>query len=311
MEYFERIRSKRLEKGLTQQQLADEIQVSRQMVTRWENGWNVPSLYYAQKLADFFGMSVGELMNGREERPAAGAEKRRDLAGATVGICALSFLPMLLFLLGQYCEETLRQFLLLQGMTSALDYRKVTDRVDAIFVMVAAGVCALLFALWIARLIGAMRAAEDGYRRYRLYLQWNAGLVFLLLNAVTLAYCATFTIIEFPLSPLPEYFGAALFALCFDLTFDIVFKKIARGYMLCESNPQLTKINLVYLIVSAAVILTLLGLLIAIGASRSSGAPFALWAVIGVFILVAACILLSYAAVRAGKLFADKRKTDK
>lgn len=310
MEYFERIQNKRREKGLTQQQLADKIQVSRQMVTRWENGWNVPSLYYAQKLADVFGMSVGELMNGREDRPSAYTAEKRDLTAAAVWIACLSFLPMLLFLLGRYFEETVRQFLLLQGMTSALDYRKVTDRVGAIFAMTAAAVCVLLFAWWIARLVGAMRSAEDGYRRYRLYRQWNAGLVFLLLNAVALGYCATFTMIEFPLSPLPEYLGAALFALCFDLLFDIVFKKIARRYMLCESNPQLKKLNLVYLIVSAAVIVALLGLLIAIGVSRSSAAPFALWTVIGVFILVAACILLSYAAVRAGKLFADKRKAD-
>ena len=70
MEYSERIKQFRQLKSVTQQQLADEIGVSRQSVVRWENGFAVPSMFYAQKLAVYFGVTVWFLMTGEEEKKA-------------------------------------------------------------------------------------------------------------------------------------------------------------------------------------------------------------------------------------------------
>lgn len=72
MEYYENIRRLRREHNLTQLQLAEKLQVSRQTVARWESGWNVPNFLSAQKMAQLFGVEVGELITGeRTERPAA------------------------------------------------------------------------------------------------------------------------------------------------------------------------------------------------------------------------------------------------
>ena len=41
------IRKKRIEKGMTQQQLAEKIQVTKKAVSRWETGRGVPDYFVA------------------------------------------------------------------------------------------------------------------------------------------------------------------------------------------------------------------------------------------------------------------------
>ena len=57
-----RLKELRKQKGLTQQGLADEISVSKITVLRWENEERQIKPEKAQKLADYFGVSVGYLL---------------------------------------------------------------------------------------------------------------------------------------------------------------------------------------------------------------------------------------------------------
>lgn len=57
-----RLKELRKEKNLTQKELADKINVSKITVLRWENGERQIKTDKAQKLADFFGVSVGYLL---------------------------------------------------------------------------------------------------------------------------------------------------------------------------------------------------------------------------------------------------------
>lgn len=57
-----RLKELRKVMGLTQEELADEIGVSKITILRWENGERVPKSDKAQALADFFGVSVGYLL---------------------------------------------------------------------------------------------------------------------------------------------------------------------------------------------------------------------------------------------------------
>ena len=50
-EFGENIRKAREEKGITQQTLADQLYVTRQAVSRWENGSRYPDLLTAKALA--------------------------------------------------------------------------------------------------------------------------------------------------------------------------------------------------------------------------------------------------------------------
>lgn len=51
-------------KGLTQEQLAEEFGVSPQAVSKWENGASCPDILILPQLADFFGITVDELLRG-------------------------------------------------------------------------------------------------------------------------------------------------------------------------------------------------------------------------------------------------------
>ena len=61
----ENIRNLRKQKGYSQEQLADKLNVVRQTVSKWEKGYSVPDADMLEELADIFEVSVGDLL-GKE-----------------------------------------------------------------------------------------------------------------------------------------------------------------------------------------------------------------------------------------------------
>lgn len=64
MTFGEAIKEKREQFGLTQQELAEKLFVSRQTVCRWENGTRYPDLVMAKKIAMVLGISLDDLIPG-------------------------------------------------------------------------------------------------------------------------------------------------------------------------------------------------------------------------------------------------------
>ena len=58
------IKELRKEKGLTQEKTAEQFQVSRRTVSRWETGSNLPDLDVLIEMADYFEVDLRELMDG-------------------------------------------------------------------------------------------------------------------------------------------------------------------------------------------------------------------------------------------------------
>ena len=58
----ENIRKYRLQKEMTQSQFASVFNVSEQAVSRWENGNTFPDITLLPALADYFGITIDELM---------------------------------------------------------------------------------------------------------------------------------------------------------------------------------------------------------------------------------------------------------
>ena len=56
-----RIRTLRKERGLSQEALAQALEVSRQAVTKWEDGSSLPSTANLFALSGFFGVPLAEL----------------------------------------------------------------------------------------------------------------------------------------------------------------------------------------------------------------------------------------------------------
>lgn len=78
-----RIRTLRKERGLSQEALAQALEVSRQAVTKWEDGSSLPSTANLFALSGFFGVPLAELTGTPEgSAPLPGtasiSEKTRD-----------------------------------------------------------------------------------------------------------------------------------------------------------------------------------------------------------------------------------------
>ncbi|WP_288395075.1 helix-turn-helix domain-containing protein [uncultured Vagococcus sp.] len=67
MEVGKIIKTCRTEKNLTQEELANILFVSRQLISKWENGKSYPDLNQLIQLSDYFDLSLDELMRGDQE----------------------------------------------------------------------------------------------------------------------------------------------------------------------------------------------------------------------------------------------------
>ena len=93
MELREKLRKLRTGRGLSQQELADGIFVSRSAVAKWENGLGLPSDASREALAEFFGGPAADLRT--EEPEAVILEKNRKLRRRTVSASTVTAILLL------------------------------------------------------------------------------------------------------------------------------------------------------------------------------------------------------------------------
>lgn len=79
MELSEKIQKLRKERGLTQEQFAEQMFVSRTAVSKWETGRGVPSVESLQMIAKFFGITLDELLGAEEVASIAGKENKENI----------------------------------------------------------------------------------------------------------------------------------------------------------------------------------------------------------------------------------------
>lgn len=110
MKLGERIHQFRTERNLSQGDLADALNVSRQSVSKWETDTSVPELDKLVKLCELFGVSLDELVRGvePEKQPAnplpALMADRKQYARLTLGVMLLAMAVMACF---WYADDTM------------------------------------------------------------------------------------------------------------------------------------------------------------------------------------------------------------
>lgn len=101
MEFNEKLQELRKKKGLTQEELAEALYVSRTAVSKWESGRGYPGIDSLKAISKYFAVSLDELLSSDEilsiaEEDGNNKEKAfRDTVFACFDICvlALLFLP--------------------------------------------------------------------------------------------------------------------------------------------------------------------------------------------------------------------------
>ena len=61
------LKALRREKGITQEQLAEELGVSGRSISRWETGYNMPDISLLVEIAEFFDVSIPEIIKGERK----------------------------------------------------------------------------------------------------------------------------------------------------------------------------------------------------------------------------------------------------
>lgn len=78
----ELLRKLRKEKGLTQEQLAEHIGVSRRTISRWETGNNMPDLSVLIEIADFYDVDIREIFDGERKSEIMNCDTKDTLKKA-------------------------------------------------------------------------------------------------------------------------------------------------------------------------------------------------------------------------------------
>lgn len=128
MEFSEKLQALRKQKGLTQEQLAKELYVSRTAISKWESGRGYPNIDSLKEIAKFFSVTVDQLLSGEEVLTIAREDQKRkesylrDLVFGILDISLIIFLFLPIF--GQKVNEAVQEVSLL-ALTEIAPYIKI------------------------------------------------------------------------------------------------------------------------------------------------------------------------------------------
>ncbi len=97
MEFNEKLQTLRKQKGVTQEELAESLFVSRTAISKWESARGYPNIESLKAIANFFGVTIDELLSGKELLTIAEEDTKqkknfyRDLVFGLLDICVVMF----------------------------------------------------------------------------------------------------------------------------------------------------------------------------------------------------------------------------
>ena len=80
MDFSEKLYRLRKQSGLSQEELAEKLEVSRQAVSKWESGASMPESGKLPAISAFFGVSLDYLLGDADEAPEAPAQPQQSPA---------------------------------------------------------------------------------------------------------------------------------------------------------------------------------------------------------------------------------------
>ena len=147
MEFNEKLQELRKSKGLTQEELAEKLFVSRTAISKWESGRGYPSLDSLKEIARFFSVTIDDLICSDEMISVVENEKREFADKYVSLICnVMDILPVILLFIpafgnGSGSSETVSLF----GLSGITPWVK-TVFVVIIGITILNGICGAIIA---------------------------------------------------------------------------------------------------------------------------------------------------------------------
>ena len=97
MEFNEKLKELRSSRGLTQEELAEALFVSRTAISKWESGRGYPSIDSLKEISTFFSVTIDELLSGEKLLSIAKKENKSNIQS----LCSIliGFIDLFHFLL--------------------------------------------------------------------------------------------------------------------------------------------------------------------------------------------------------------------
>ena len=138
MEIGNKLKDARIKTGLTQEQVAEKIMVSRQTISNWENGKSLPDIISIMNLSDLYQISIDELLKGdkkmkeklEKDANVAKGNKRLILTTAIL-IFVVAIIYLISIFVGgafyDFCANAVQWVVLGIGVASAMTYMSQKD----------------------------------------------------------------------------------------------------------------------------------------------------------------------------------------
>ncbi len=127
MEFCEKLQALRKQKGLTQEELAEVLFVSRTAISKWESGRGYPNIDSLKAISKYFGKTIDELLSGDELLTLAEEDTRHKEARVRDRVYGLLDCSVAMFLFlpffGQRAEGMIQSVSLLE-LTGIAAYLK-------------------------------------------------------------------------------------------------------------------------------------------------------------------------------------------
>ena len=145
MEFHEKLLELRKSKGLTQEELAEALFVSRTAISKWESGRGYPSIDSLKEISHFFSVSIDELICPREMITAAEDDQKAVIGRYVSVICnTLDILTAVLLFLPVFGNGTASPAsVTLFGLTGIQLWLKIVF-ITVICIIILNGICGVI-----------------------------------------------------------------------------------------------------------------------------------------------------------------------
>lgn len=75
----ERLKKAREKAGYSQNEVAEKLNISRQAISKWENGWTYPDMDNLVLLSDLYGVSTDEILKGNSQETKKGKDEKENI----------------------------------------------------------------------------------------------------------------------------------------------------------------------------------------------------------------------------------------
>ena len=145
MEFHEKLQELRKQKGLTQEELAGVLSVSRTAISKWESGRGYPNIDSLKAIAKYFSVTIDQLLSGDELLTIAEEDTKQTKNNTynlifgllDISVLAFLFLPLFADRIGDDIREVSLLFL-----TNIAPYLTISYFV-VVFGMMALGIVIL------------------------------------------------------------------------------------------------------------------------------------------------------------------------